>query len=103
MIRGTLSPWLIHGCHHGLINSTITGGENRDPLSPSQSGWTTYIDTIEEEHPGYIRELYRYAESTLGATATWQEFVEVINQKSAAPGEERPTLSMSRNQLARWF
>ena len=42
---------------YGLINATITGGENRDPLSPSQSGRTTYIDTIEEEHPGYIREL----------------------------------------------
>ena len=39
---------------YGLINSTITGGENRDPLSPSQSGWTTYIDMIEEEHSGYI-------------------------------------------------
>jgi len=88
---------------YGSINAAITGGENNDPLSPSRSGRARYVDIIEEEHPGYLRELYRYAESTLGATATWQEFVEIINLKSAAPGEERPTLSISRKQLARWF
>lgn len=72
-------------------------------LSPSNAGRVTYVDSLEKEHPGYLRELFRYAERVIGTTATWQELAEVVNKKSSAPGEERPTLSISRRQLAKWF
>jgi len=49
LVHTRLASW------YGLINSTIAGGENRDPLSPSQSGRTTYIDIIEEQ-TGYENE-----------------------------------------------
>jgi hypothetical protein len=35
--------------------------------------------------------------------ATWEEISEGMNLKSAAPGEERPTISISRRQVADWF
>ncbi|KAG7371568.1 transposase [Nitzschia inconspicua] len=47
--------------------------------------------------------MYRYTERVCGALADWQELVECINQTSAAPGESRPTLSISRKQLSGWF
>jgi len=61
------------------------------------------LEAIDENHPGYIRELYRYAERTIGPLATWRELADTVNFKSAVPGEERPTLSVSRRQLAAWF
>ncbi len=82
---------LAHTClalWYGAINSAITSGENTDSLSPSNSGRAVYLDTIEEEHPGYVRKLFRYAESVIGALATWEELIESIHQKSAAPREE---------------
>jgi hypothetical protein len=88
---------------HGMVDTAVNDGEYCDQLSPSQAGSTTYIATIEGQHPGYIRELYRYAESVLGALATYNEVVDCINAKSASPGEGRPTLSLSRRQLSRWF
>lgn len=88
---------------YGMVNAAITGGESTNRLSPSNSGRVTYVDALENDHPGYLRELFRYAERVIGTTATWQELAEIINQKSSAPGEERPTLSISRRQLSKWF
>ncbi|KAG7341326.1 hypothetical protein IV203_023277 [Nitzschia inconspicua] len=42
---------------YGLVHAAITTGENADPCSPS-----TNVDIIDEGHPGYLREMYRYAE-----------------------------------------
>ncbi len=47
------------------LSIPISGGENTDPLSPSTLGRAIYLDTIEEEHPGHVRELYQYAESVI--------------------------------------
>ncbi|KAG7357475.1 hypothetical protein IV203_002163 [Nitzschia inconspicua] len=46
---------------YGLVHAAITTGENADPCSPSNSGRATNVD-IDEGHPGYLREMYRYAE-----------------------------------------
>ena len=88
---------------YGSINDLVSTGENPDPLSPSHAGSSKYLEAIDENHPGYIRELYRYAERTIGPLATWRELADTVNFKSAVPGEERPTLSVSRRQLAAWF
>jgi hypothetical protein len=88
---------------HGLVHMAVHEGEYSNQLSPSQAGSKKYVAAIEESHPGYIRELYRYSESVLGALATYKELVDSINSKSASPGEGRPTLALSRRQLAQWF
>ena len=88
---------------YGMVNDAITGGENTDPLSPSMSASPKYLDAIETSHPGYIRELYRYAEGVLGPLATYHEIAPCMNDRSGAPGEERPTLSISRRVISRWF
>ena len=78
-------------------------GENADPCSPSHSGRGTYMARLENDHPGYLRDMFCYSERVGGALATWQEIAESTNQKSAAPGESRPTLLLSRKQVALWF
>ncbi|KAG7373308.1 hypothetical protein IV203_034032 [Nitzschia inconspicua] len=55
---------------YGLVHAAITTGENADPCSPSNSGRATNVDIIDEGHPGYLREMYRYAERVCGALAT---------------------------------
>lgn len=88
---------------YGSLNVAIADGENQDPVSPSRSGSRKYTDDLDRLHPGYLRELYRYAESVLGSLSTWDELAESMNLKSATPGEERPTISISRKQLSDWF
>ena len=50
-----------------------------------------------------MRELWRYAVKTKGSGASFQELAETMNEKSAAPGEERVELSISAGQLSNWF
>ena len=44
-----------------------------------------------------------YAEVVLGPLATYHEIAQCMNDRSGAPGEERPTLSISRRVISRWF
>ena len=88
---------------YGSLNDAITTGENADPLSPSMSGRSAYIDSMEAAHPGYIRDLYRYAEGVLGPMATYKEIADCMNARSGASGDTRPTFSISRRQVAAWF
>jgi hypothetical protein len=88
------------------LGDAIDSGENLidiDPVSPSHCGSTSYVQTVEETNPEYLRELYRYAEGVKGLLSTFHETVEVMNLKSSCPGETRPTLSLSRKQLSAWF
>ena len=72
-------------------------------LAPGQRGSKSQTDKIEEAHPGYIRELFRYAQRTLGCTATFQELTNLMNEKSDAPGEARMTISLKEEVVRRWF
>ena len=58
---------------------------------------------IEEKHPGYLRELFCYAQQTKSAKATFKELADQMNLKSEAEGETRATLSLHMLQLNRWF
>jgi hypothetical protein len=58
---------------------------------------------MEAVHPGYLHELWRYSIKIKGSGATFQELAETMNEKSAAPTEERTELNISSRQLANWF
>ena len=88
---------------HARLNNFVNDGEVADPLSPSNSGSKKLVELIEKEHEGYLHELFRYGQSTLGPLASFSELVDIMNEKSASPGEQRPTLSLSQWQLRRWF
>jgi hypothetical protein len=68
-----------------------------------RAGRPSYVSRIEAIHPGYLRELYRYAENMLGNRATFSELADCMNQRSDMPTEERETLSLHPEQLRRWF
>ena len=52
---------------YGMLNTAILDGEKIDSLSPSRTDRPNYITKLEQLHPGYLRELYRYAERVLGS------------------------------------
>lgn len=85
-----------------LQDAFATGADQEDPVSPSQCGRQSYVQDIEDRHPGYLHELFRYATDEKGALASFPELAECMNENSAIPGEQRPTLSLSRRQLANW-
>ena len=62
-------------------NESINSGESQDPCSPSHAGSISYCSNIEKTHPGYLHELYRYAESVQGPTATLAELTSSMNAK----------------------
>ena len=88
---------------HASLNNFVNDGEVADPLSPSNSGSKKHVELIEKEHEGCLHELFRQGQSTLGPLASFSESADIMNEKSASPGEERPTLSLSQWQLRRWF
>lgn len=77
----------------GRLHSAIDTGavdsssSHPNPLSPRHCGKQSYCDMIEAEHPGYLRELFRYAQRTNGAKATFKELADTMNLKSEIEGE----------------
>jgi hypothetical protein len=52
------------------INTTLDTGivpKNPNPLSLSHCGSIKYTKTIERAHPGYLHNLFRYAQRVKGA------------------------------------
>ena len=89
-----------------LLHNAIDTGEvsdSQNPLSPQHSGTKAYCQKVEETHPGYLRELFRYAQRTKGAKATFKELADTMNLKSKVAGETRATLSLHELQVSRWF
>jgi len=84
---------------YSKLNDSFSLGEDIDPLSPFQAHKNTYTDDIEEAHPGYLHEMFRYAQRVYGPMATFGELANCMNQKSGAPGEDHPTFALSRKQL----
>ena len=74
-----------------------------DPISRTANPRISYTDKIEKDHPGYLHELYRYARRTKGVRASFAEIAECMNAKSGTLEAERPTLSLHKLQVYRWF
>ena len=62
-------------------------GETGVSLSPKHSRLKSYMSIIGEKHPGYLHELFRYAELICGYLATFSDLADVMNECSAAPSE----------------
>jgi hypothetical protein len=63
----------------------------------------TYIDRIEKDHPGYIREMLRCAMKIETDQATWREITIAMQAKSALPDETRPTLEKLNAKMVRLY
>ena len=63
------------------LTSGVKGGET-DPLTSCHKERKSVADKIEEEHAGYLHELYRYAISTVGIKATFKELSDSMNEKN---------------------
>ena len=88
---------------YSKLNAMVRDGDSQDPMSPSHAGSKRYVSRIDKAYPGYLHELFRYAQLVKGSLLTFVELSEVMNAKSATPGENRPTLSLSRKQVRDWF
>jgi hypothetical protein len=80
-----------------------SGDETDRAVSPRHAGSRDYVTRMENIHPGYLHELWRYAVKTKGSAAKFQELAETMNLKSAAPGEAQTELNVSGRQLSNWF
>ena len=88
---------------YSKLNTMVRDGDSQDPMSPSHAGSKRYVSRLDDAYPGYLHELFRYAQLVKGSLSTFVELSEVMNAKPATPGENRPTLSLSRKQVRDWF
>lgn len=84
------------------LNQCHINGSNTRPLQTRYMGRTKYTDKIESDYPGYIREMYRYAEKTIGNQSSFTALAKTMNSKSATI-KDKPTLQMNKMKLFRWF
>ena len=73
-----------------------------NPLAPTHKGSVSYTDALDEENPGYIRTLFRYAQKVKGVLATFGELAETMNEKSRT-NDNKPNTDLTRRQLNSWF
>ena len=77
------------------------GGD--DPLSPSHLGYNAYLENIESRYQGFIHKILCNTKIVYVHMAIFQELADLISSKSTTPAEDRPTISVSRKQVAKWF
>ena len=61
-------------------------------LRQKRKGCLKFMDRVEAKHAGYLRELFRYAQKTLGYLANFTDLANCMSAKSDAPGEQRMSL-----------
>ena len=85
------------------LEADLEEAGRQNPLSSNHSGSTSYMNKIERNDKGYLRELYRKATKTVGTDATFLEITANMNANSAIANETRPTLKLHQLQVYRWF
>ena len=85
------------------LDAAFVSGADQHPLKAHYKGRTAYTDKLEKACPGYIRELYRYAERTVSNQASFEDLARTMNSKSNVPGEQRPETRFNAMNLYRWF
>ena len=80
------------------------GGQSvTEYFNKNSGGKLAYVDFIEEKHPGYLHELYRYATTTIGVKASFHRTAVCMNDRSRVPTESRDNINITRRQLNEWF
>lgn len=64
---------------------------------------SSYCDTMERNHPGYLHWLYRQADREISDKASFSELAYEMEKISARAGDRGPVVSLSRDMLRRWF
>lgn len=86
------------------LQDAFLAGEPKLGLQNGQTGSQKVLDKLEKSHPGYVRELFHYAQQTCGPKVTFKKLAERMKARSADPHEERPTiLKLDRRQVADWY
>ena len=84
------------------LEKAYLGGSDISPLRSNVRGPTVYTDKLQKQHPGYIHELYRYAEKAVGNQASHEVLAQCMNEKSKRrPGF--PITKFNKTNLWRWF
>ena len=84
------------------LENAYLGGSDTRPLQAKIKGPTSYTDKLEKDHPGYVRELYRFAEKTIGNQASFPELARTMNEKSRTY-TDKPETKFNTTNLWRWF
>ena len=84
------------------LEEAYLNGSDTQPLRSRHKGSTSYTDKLERSNPGYIRELYRYAEKTIGNQASYEQLARVMNEKSKTYSS-KPLTKFNTTNLYRWF
>ena len=77
-------------------------GSDLHPLRSKVHGYPAYTVQLEKDHPGYIRDLFRYAQKTIGYQASFEELARTMNEKSKTYSDKSDT-KFNRMNLYRWF
>ena len=64
------------------LYAAFVSGADHHPLQSKHKRRTAYTNKLDATHPGYIHELYRYAEKTLGYQASFDNITRTMNKKS---------------------
>jgi len=66
----------------------------------------TYTERIEQQHPGFLHQMYRLACKEIGADSNWRDLADEMNvqsRKQEFVDADKPALSMSRATIRKWF
>ena len=83
-----------------LDEALVQGRMQSKPLTNKHIGSVSQVTRIEEDLPGHLHELYRYAIELRGSKASFGELAEVMNVKSLT---KNVYIKLSSYQLYRWF
>ena len=74
------------------LEAALNSGADTNPLKALHKGRIPYTEQLEKEHPGYARELFCYAQKTIGSQARYEDLARVMNKnpKSMRKGNPRP-------------
>ena len=84
------------------LEAAYLSGADTNPLETRYKRRISLADRLDKEHPGYIRQLYRYAEKIIGNQASFEDLARTMNCKSFTE-EEKPETKFNRVTLHRWF
>jgi len=87
------------------LEQAYTSGADVAPLHRKHVGSASYIDKVEKDHPGLIRELFEYAEASIGRDAPYGEKAMIMNEKSIEDSSDNPAmpvLKLNKSNLNYW-